>query len=64
METQMKLKVTYANGNVRVYNINPNCTTEQLIAKIEKHEYNPIVKNVKLLWILIGKWKRTKKLWI
>lgn len=44
----MKIEVIYKNGNRRVYNIDPNCSTEELIAKIEKHEYNPAVKSVRL----------------
>ncbi len=45
----MKIEVTYKNGNRRVYDIDPNCSTEELIAKIEKHEYNPKVYSVRTL---------------
>jgi hypothetical protein len=42
----MKLKITYTNGTSKTIRISTNCSTEELIAKIEKHEYNPKVAKV------------------
>jgi hypothetical protein len=42
----MKLKITYKNGTSKTIRISTNCSTEELIAKIEKHEYNPEVVKV------------------
>ena len=45
----MKIQIIYKNGKTKTVAINGNCSTEQLIAKIEKHEYNPDVLKVVVL---------------
>lgn len=42
----MKLKIIYKDGTSKTVHISTNCSTEELIAKIEKHEYNPKVAKV------------------
>jgi len=42
----MKLKITYKDGSSKTVHISTNCSTEELLAKIEKHEYNPKVAKV------------------
>jgi hypothetical protein len=42
----MKLKITYKDDSSKTVHISDNCSTEELIAKIEKHEYNPKVAKV------------------
>lgn len=45
----MKLKITYFTGKTKTINISTNCSTETLIAKIEKHQYNPRVGKVEII---------------
>ena len=45
----MKIQIIYKNGKTKTVTINDNCSTEQLIAKIEKHEYNSDVFKVVVL---------------
>lgn len=42
----MKLKIIYKDGSSKAIRISTDCSTEELISKIEKHEYNPKVAKV------------------
>ena len=44
----MKLKIIYKDGTNKTVRISTNCSTAELIAKIEKHEYNPNVTKVEV----------------
>ena len=44
----MKMKIIYKDGKTKTTRISTDCSTEELIAKIEKHEYNPKVKKVEI----------------
>jgi len=44
----MKLRITYNNGITETVIISMECSTEELIAKIEHYEYNPNVSNVEV----------------
>jgi hypothetical protein len=48
-ELPMKLKVTYNNGTSELFIISTDCSTEMLIAQIERHEYNPKVAKVEVV---------------
>ena len=45
----MNLKITYKNGMVDTVVLFKECSTEELIAQIERHEYNPKVASVEIV---------------
>ena len=45
----MNLKITYTNGMVDTVVLFRECSTEELIAQIERHEYNPNVASVEII---------------
>ena len=45
----MTLKITYKNGMSDTVVLFRECTTEELIAQIERHEYNPNVASVEIV---------------
>ena len=45
----MNLKITYTNGMVDTVVLFTECSTEELIAQIERHEYNPKVAKVEVV---------------
>jgi hypothetical protein len=45
----MNLKITYKNGMVDTVVLFTECSTEELIAQIERHEYNPNVASVEIV---------------
>jgi hypothetical protein len=45
----MKIKITYINGRTKVIKINLDCSTEELIHKVEKWEYRDDVFKVEVI---------------